>query len=101
MQKVLCVSTLENSMRSQIQSWDYEDGNAVTEAFLNRFGTNGEYSHPSDMPVGLIGNSKIILHPTVLHALGSGWKLLAPPESYDLIIDDTIRQMWQWWLVKD
>lgn len=99
MQKVLTVSTGRCSMRSDIEGWTFEDGGAVHEAFCQRIGTENEYDHLVDVPVGLIngGRRNFPYYPTVLHAIGDGWKLLAPPQRYL----ENLNYMYEWWLVKD
>lgn len=104
MQKVMMCITEQPSMRAAIVGWSFEDGNAVYVAFSNAIGTKDEYKTYNDIPVGFI-NSGVLnqtSYPTVLHALGDGWKLLAPPERYkEKHYNKGIVDMYQWWLVKD
>lgn len=102
----MTVSTLKGSIRDKIQGWGVEDANQVHIAFDERLGTEHEYDHPNKVPVGLIRSGNFPLYPTVLHALGDGWKLLAPPTQYDqpCTDDDGAESkitLWEWWLVKD
>ena len=108
MQKVLTMSTLKESLRAEVQGWSNEDGDYVKKAYTQRLGTQHEYPHVNAVPVGLIGGSlQGISYPSVLHALGDGWKLLAPPRKYDYVTHNDERgnpvsiEMWDWWLVKD
>lgn len=101
MQKVLIVTTERSSMRSDIQGWTFENGNDVIEAFTKRIGTEFEYEHINEIPVGMIGGTYkayAICYKTVLHAIGDGWKLLAPPQEYK---ESNLQTMYEWWLVKD
>lgn len=104
MQKLLIVSTLKSSVRSEIQGWSTENADAVVVAYKERLGTKYEYPNPNEVPVGLIGGSMGASnhYPTVLHAMGDGWKLMAPPTKYDYPIDEgNTVVMWEWWLTKD
>ena len=98
MQKVLNVSTPSNSIRADIYGCGYEDGDLVKEY-------HGRYSqkyHYLNFPVGLVGAPKFPLYPTVLHAIGDGWKLLAPPQETTWTNSDGEKiPEWSWWLVKD
>jgi hypothetical protein len=102
-------------MRAEIVSWSSENGNCVNDAFHDRIGTKYEYKHVFDIPVGLMGGIKYMAvnYPTVLHAIGDGWKLLAPPTKYtekqckvndedqdgdELYVDV---ECFEWWLTKD
>lgn len=53
-----------------------------------------EYAR-TDRAVGLMGYFRgWYAYPTVYHAIGDGWRLLAPPDQEE---DGT----WTWWLVRD
>jgi len=107
MQKVLMMTTESETLRSKVIGWHCEDGNAVLKAFQDRLCTGYEYKNQNELPVALIGGSlSNYLYPTVLHALGHDWKLLAPPTSYEETWDTEEKNkhtvtLWSWWLVKD
>lgn len=71
----------------------------VTERPELRSGAMGwAAEHPRrlamDKPVGLHpGFPEPYTYPTVLHAMGAGWKLLAPPQREE--------EGWTWWLVRE
>lgn len=90
MQKVLEISTKSPRIRSEAISWTCNDGDEVG-AYLD---LDGKLRMPKR--VGSIAPYQgFYSYPTVLHALGDGWRLLsAPPEKLE---DGT----WNWWLVKD
>jgi hypothetical protein len=97
MQKIMTCNTATLSLRAKIEGWSMEDGDKVSEAFVERIDTPNHYHHINDMPVGLIGGMVRnigMLPPTILHALGQGWKLLSSPT----LQEDTT---YEWWLVKD
>jgi len=100
MQKVLIVSTSSDRLRDEIVGWTYENGDAVMEAVYK---SNSNGYDQLDIPVGLIGSASsgnlfFPKYPTVLHAIGNGWKLLAPPKEYKEVNGQTY---YEWWLVKD
>ena len=90
-------------IRSEIVGYSYEDTDGVHKAFHNRLGTKYEYRHPNLVPVGLIrgGGLEFRGYPTVLHALGDGWRLLGPPTSFKEKWGDEEVDMSEWWLVKE
>lgn len=98
MQRVLIVSTYSNRLRGEIFGWIYEDGDQV----LNTVRRLGKYDR-TDIPVGMISSGMIsgglskLSYPTVLHAIGDGWKLLAPPQEYK----EGGKTCYEWWLVRE
>jgi len=94
MQKLLNCITHESTVRSTIQGWTFEDSDEVNEASAARY-----YQEPNTIPVGFIrsGLERYPCYPTVLHAMGDGWKLLAPPTESK--VDDL--PIFDWWLVRD
>ena len=93
------MGTPECGLRSTVQSWGDEDGDLVLEALMNR---GSRYNHANQMPVGMIRSPHFPLYPTVLHALGDGWKLLAPPEKQTWKNSEGVEIVeYSWWLVKD
>lgn len=98
MQKVLCVSTCDDNLRSTIDGWGWEDGDLVHQGL-----TELPKYNKLNIPVGLIRSGNIPCYPTVLHAIGDGWKLLAPPTkfSYTTHSDGPEITGYSWWLVKD
>lgn len=97
MQKILCVGTADDSMRSAIEGWGVEDGDLVKEHH-ERHGSKYTYMN---LPVGLVGSPKCPTYPTVLHAIGDGWKLLGPPTKWSAIHQGKEIGGYTWWLVKD
>lgn len=95
MQKVMIVHTRRDDMRAEIDGWTCEDGNEVVKTLA--FGGKG-YETVIEVPVGVIRNGRSLSYPTVLHALGDGWKLLSPPQNES---KDILRSVFVWWLVKD
>lgn len=94
MQRVLIVSTYSNRLRGEIIGWTYEDGDEV----LNTVRRLGRYDR-LDIPVGMISSGSLYKpsYPTVLHAIGDGWKLLAPPQEYK----EGGKTCYEWWLVRE
>jgi len=98
MQKILTIGTETCSLRSKAQSWEWEDGDFPRQA-LTEF--RDKYNYLS-LPVGLIRTGSCHMYPTVLHAIGDGWKLLAPPEKETWKNDEGIEFVeYSWWLVRD
>lgn len=82
MQKVLTFYTQTDDMRAEADGWGAEDGtNAVSKL---------------DKEVGLISGMHTWCPTTPLHALGAGWKLLAPPIK---LVNDPYFQ-YKWWFVQ-
>jgi hypothetical protein len=103
MQKVLILTTYAADLRSKVDGITCEDGDSVQEYFTPE--RREKYGNVNDMPVGLIGSVVrygTILYRTPLHALGDGWKLLAPPQEYDSgLSDPKYAKGFEWWFVKD
>jgi hypothetical protein len=78
MQKIMTCTTARADIRARIDGWTFEDGDLAVDA-------------PSH--VGMIGSPRFPLYPTVLHALGDGWKLIGPPQPE--------ADVFGWWLSKD
>lgn len=98
MQKVATVTTERNSLRDEIIGWTLEDGNAVVCT------AKREEVCIQALPIWKVFSGDLYSRetfPTVLHGLGLGWKLLAPPLEYTVEIDGKSRTMYDWWLVKD
>lgn len=126
MQKVLTMSTYGSDLRSEAWGWNAEDGDEASDVMheaMNetsfRRGHEGPGPRPTPMqvynrrPVGLMGyygkrtGNMFYSYATPYHALGDGWKLLAPPTSYlesfcekgsDVKVE---RKCYEWWFVKD
>ena len=81
-QKLLTLVTLSNHVRAKIDSLDAEDGELVK---MNK-------------EVGLSGCPHVPFYPTVLHAIGDGWRLMAPPQFIAEYVKNT--PAWEWWLEK-
>lgn len=102
MQKVMICHTLRNGMRDKIEGWSLEDGDQVYKSYKERVHTLNEFDSMFSVPVGLIRSGNGHCYSTVLHAIGDGWKLLAPPQEYtEKMAGGPTVQMWEWWLVKD
>lgn len=103
MQKIMSCSTPDSGLRSACDSWGFEDGDAVDKAYTERLGGPHHYRHPNLVPVGLIGGGlgRFPCYPTVLHAIGDGWKLLSPPSRCTTVIDGKEIVSFEWWLVRD
>ncbi len=90
MQKILTMTTTKPDMRQRVDSWDWEDGDEAAKALGKE--------------VGLIGSGYIGYPPTPLHALGDGWRLMAPPvEIKDWFHKDNPHfgeSVWMWWFDK-
>lgn len=88
MQKVLTFCTQSDDMRAGADGWGWEDGDEAV-------------GKPNDHnKVGLIGSGNMRgfgCPRTPLHALGVGWKLLAPPVK---LTNDPYFQ-YKWWFVKE
>lgn len=98
-QLVLTMSTKTSSLRSEATGWSLDSGLLAHNEIINR-------KDPQVM-VGLIpGKIEWYAYPTVLHALGNGFKLLAPPTMYKEVYskgesNERVVEEWEWWLVKD
>lgn len=98
MQKILNCSTAGDSLREAIDGWGDEDGDKVLEAVTDH---GAKYKTANKIPVGLIRSPHFPNYPTVLHAIGDGWKLLAPPVKFSYNADGKEITGYSWWLVKD
>lgn len=89
MQKILMMTTEGSSLRSSVDSWDHEDGDAAVDKLHS--------------PVGLIGSNEPIWSPTPLHALGHGWRLLAPPTENKNYLTNPMagKKYFDWYFTKD
>jgi hypothetical protein len=96
-QSVLRMSTKGSGLRDEAQGWKQESGKEACIEMLKR-------SSPS-IHVGFIAScTENCSYPTVLHALGAGFKLLAPPTKHLLMAAsecEAAQYEWNWWLVKD
>lgn len=63
MQKVMSCTTQRADMRAPIDGWTFEDGDLVVAGKM----------------IGYTGSPIYPCYATVLHAIGDGWRLLAPP----------------------
>lgn len=103
MQKILSLGTASCSLRANVESWGWEDGDCVAIAYTDHV---SKYSY-MNLPVGLIRSwveppNKAPHYPTVLHAIGDGWKLLAPPQDTSWVNSDGVKiTEFSWWLVRD
>lgn len=101
MQKVLIMHTNSPDLRAEVDGWTMEDGDKVV------------WRTPMypDAPIGLTPGVYGKYDPkTPLHALGCGWKLLAPPSPMlnddgsiykGKYINDKEYEVWAWWFVRD
>lgn len=110
MQKVMVCITKHSGIRSEIIEWNFENGNCVSNAFCEKIGSENAYKNQEEIPVELIsyteyGRKQFPSYPTILHALGDHWKLLAPPQRYAKQVGSELTSEWQisyeWWLVRD
>ncbi len=86
-QKIMIMQTSRSDPRSSADGWTLEDG------FLAR--------HHIGNPVGRIRSCWDHAPETPLHALGEGWRLLAPPARFEIENDDkTTNVLWEWWFEK-
>ncbi len=77
MQKILILNTTDSHIRSKAHSWHWEDGDFIDLNNSIGFSSSG----PSPW-----------CPPTPLHAIGHGWKLIAPPFH--------TKNSWEWWFEK-
>ena len=78
-QKILRMATLDQSLRASVDSWDGEDGELIKE-------------------IGLSSSPRFPFYQTPMHAIGDGWRLIAPPvliKGYCNNID-----AYEWWFEK-
>lgn len=90
MQKVLTMTTKHPFMRMESLGQTHEDGDQVT------FAASEHRVDRNEVEVGLVNtmNYKVPFYKTVLHAIGDGWKLMAPP------IEES-KEEYTWWLTRD
>ena len=81
-QKILIMTTLTPDLRSGVDSWDWEDGNIVK----------------LDKEIGLSGSGQQICYKTPLHAIGDGWRLIAPPVTWPDYAPGVTG--YEWWFEK-
>lgn len=81
MQKILILTTFSARLRAAVVGREAEGGEIISQN--TDVGMVKEYQ----------GEFRYL---TVLHALGDGWKLLAPPA-----MNSAYRVEWEWWLTKD
>ena len=74
MQKVLVMTTVGSDMRSEAIGWSAEDGYEASEQFR----ATGRIDYDVGSVMSYTG---FHLYMTPVHALGDGWRLLAPPTS--------------------
>jgi hypothetical protein len=95
-QTVLRISTNDSELRSNAIGWSIDSGSRAHMTMISMFGRPNK-----DIEVGLIPSvSYCYTYPTVLHALGDGFRLLAPPTKH-IINSITETYEWEWWLVRD
>lgn len=75
-QKILTMLTCVPDLRSSADGWGMEDGDMIR----------------LDKPIGLSGSPNCPCYKTPLHAIGDGWRLMAPP------VKDG--KYYTWWLEK-
>jgi len=102
-QSILCIETTDNSLRSEAVGWGpYEDGQCVQNALQ-------EYRSRrlTELPVGLIQGrlTGMPSYPTVLHAMGAGWRVMGPPTKEERSYMDgdghcCFENYYTWWLEK-
>lgn len=119
MQKVLIMTTEGSDLRSKAIGWSAEDGReavvAANTAYVERGGRGNTLlvsfrEFFMNREVGLLGyygastSDRFYTYPTPYHALGEGWKLLAPPT---IIKEVCIRggekveaTYYEWWFEK-
>jgi len=81
-QKILNLVTLDQSLRSKVDSWDAEDGELID---LNK-------------EIGLSRSLSVPYYQTPMHAIGDGWRLIAPPVFIKNYINDI--NAYEWWFEK-
>ena len=73
MQSILKLDTRNLGMRAEVVGWSVESGFEVGFAATNNKTTIDK------VPTWKIKRPQLTYYQTPLHALGDGWKLLAPP----------------------
>jgi hypothetical protein len=102
MQKILFLTTEKDGLRNEVISWGNEDADCVQDAFFDRLGTKNEYQYLNDIPVGLCGGMKYMVpnYPTVLHAMGAGWRLMGLPEKEEWVDSEGESRTWYVWMLE-
>jgi hypothetical protein len=104
-QDVFVCNTSEPNVRAAIEGWTFEQPEEVDLTYkMLRKERNPKYPSHNYVPVGLIasGNRYNTLYTTVLHALGDGWRLLAPPQEHtETNAEGYPYKVYEWWLVRD
>ncbi len=79
-QKIITLTTLRNSLRCEVDGMSSEDGDLIR----------------LDKEIGLSGSPHYPFYQTPMHAIGDGWRLMAPP----VFIKDYAKDIdaWEWWL---
>lgn len=91
MQKILIMQTEQPSVRSDTIGFSAEDGDLV------QLGA----------PIGLSRSLWVENYHTPLHAIGDGWRLLAPPVPFEenrqnpKTNQEYTVTCYEWWLIKD
>lgn len=95
-QKLLILNTLRNSLRAEVDGWGGDDGNNI---HLDKpIGLSMSLEN-RDMRIG----GRWEFYPTVMHAIGDGWRLMGPPVTVDNFCKDEygiIMKAYEWWLEK-
>ena len=81
MQKILTFYTESDDLCANADGWDLEDGDYVSPFDKSQF-------RSSPVPR---------CYPSPMHAIGDGWRLLAPPT----LIEQIGNLKYKWWLVKE
>lgn len=85
MQKILIMSTDGETLRDANIGYSCDDGDLMAETIRKR---------GLQVPVGYAPGMNIPFYATPLHAIGDGWRLLAPPLAYN-------KDRYEWWFTKD
>lgn len=83
MQKIMIMTTLKPDMRATVDSWGMEDGDLIY----------------MEEEIGFSKSPSFRCWPTVLHAIGDGWKLMAPPVKDEHYSAKSAG--YHWWLTKE
>ena len=83
-QKILVLVTLECGLRSKVDALDCEDGEMIQVW----------------KEIGLSDSPKGLWYKTVMHAIGSGWRLMGPPVHIAeyAVGDEGPISAYRWWL---
>jgi hypothetical protein len=90
--QVASVSTSRPTVRSEIDSWTFEDASMLVR--------RSSPSNPDKIFIGHTPSPKDIpYYGCVLEMLADGWELLSPPDREEWKTDDgTLHEQWSWWL---